>query len=222
MKLIDIKNILRTVLFVHAAMAFTLAGTPGPAKNQVSCSVEGSDKADWVHIGKATDDFVCVKPGVKWGKYTRIQIEPSSVLTDEREPLKEEDMRKLTAFFDTKLQSSFQEQIASEGPVLRIKPTIVGIRRSKTAANAVGLVALKVPLSYGGADVRFDLIDDRTGETVGIVGSGGRGRAWNGFQGLSALGHSRVVLDRSAKQIRRDLDLLRKNTEAEQLSNASE
>ncbi len=69
---------------------------------------------------------------------------------------------------------------------------------------------------------RFELIDGATAETVGIVSSGRRGRPWNGFQGLSALGHSRVVLDESAKQIKRDTDLLRKNTKAEQLSSGSE
>jgi hypothetical protein len=78
-----------------------------------------------------------------------------------------------------------------------------------------------MPLSYGGATVRFDLIDNDTGETVGIVTSGRRGRPWNGFQGLRALGHSRVVLNGSAKRIKRVTDLVRKGTETVQLSSAT-
>jgi len=209
----------RTTLLVRVAAILTLTGISGLAKNQPMCSAESNDKADWVLVEKAADDSVCVKPGVKWRKYTRVQIEPSLFApSDEGDALKEEDARKLTAFFDAKLQASFQNQAASEGPILRIQPTITAVRRSKSAVNAVSLVSIKMPLSYGGAAVRFDLIDDETGEAVGVITSGGRGRAWNGFQGLSALGHSRVVLNGSAKRIRHDTDLLREGTEAYEVS----
>lgn len=207
----------RTALLLHVAAVLILTTIPSLAATQAQCSLAGEEKPDWVVVGgtKTADDTVCVKPGVEWGKY-QFQIEPSSfALTDERQLLKEEDARKLTAFFDAELQSSFRNQTLQDGPVLRIKPTITGVRRSKSAVNAISLVSIKVPLSYGGAAVRFDLIDDTTGEIVGIVNSGGRGRAWNGFQGLRALGHSRSVLKGSAKRIRRDTEVLRKGTEAD-------
>src|SRR5262249_8151720 len=129
-------------------------------------------------------------------------------LANEEDTLNENEVQKLTAFFDAKLQSSFQNTGGPNAPLLRIKPTITSVRRSKSGVNAVGLVVAKVPLSYGGAAVRFDLIDGSTGEAIGVAISGRRGRPWNGLQGLSALGHSRVVLSDSAKRIKRDMDLL--------------
>lgn len=210
-----------TAIFLRVAITLTLASTAGMAKSQPTCSAEDNNRADWMVIRESKDHYVCVKPGVEWARYTRFQLEPASFKpTDQREALKEEDERKLTTYFDAKLQASFNDQQAGTGPSLRIKPTIMGVRRSRSGLNAVGMVLVRIPLSYGGATVRFDLIDNETGETVGFVAGGRRARPWNGFQGLKALGHSRVVLNGSAKQIKREADLLRKGAEAVQQSSA--
>src|SRR5215813_647661 len=127
------QKIHQSARFVQVAAVLTLASIPGLAESQPSCSVEGSDKADWVRVEKAAQDCVYVKPGVNWGKYARIQIEPSSFASvNEQEQMKEEDTWKLTAFFDAKLQLSFKDQAGSDGPVLRIKPMIMAVRRSKS------------------------------------------------------------------------------------------
>jgi hypothetical protein len=211
----------RTTIFLRVAMTLTLASISGLAKSQPTCSAEDTTSVDWTLVHESTDNYVCVKPGVEWARYTRFQLEPSSFApTDKREALKEEDERELTTFFDAKLQASFNDPQAEDGPSLRIKPTITAVRRSKTALNAIGIVFVRIPLSYGGATVRYDLIDNETGETIGIVTSSRRGRPWNGFQGLRAFGHSRVVLNGSAKRVKRNADLLRKSTETVQLSSA--
>jgi hypothetical protein len=212
----------RTAVFLRVVMTLTLASMTGLAKSQPPCSAEDNNRVDWTLVDKSTDSYVCVKPGVEWARYTRFQLEPSSFApTDKREALKQEDERKLTTFFDAKLQASFNDQQAGDGPSLRIKPTITAVRRSRSALNAIGVMLIRIPLSFGGATVRFDLIDNDSGETVGIVTSSRRGRPWNGLQGLRALGHSRVVLNGSAKRIKRDADILRKSTETVQLSSTT-
>ena len=210
----------RPAILLLVAMTLTLVTMSSLAKTQPTCPAEGNNSVDWTVVHKSTDNYVCVKPGVDWTRYTRFQLEPSSFApADKREALKEEDERKVTTFFDAKLQASFNDQQTEDGPSLRIKPTITAVRRSRSALNAIGIMLIRIPLSYGGATVRFNLIDNDTGETVGIVTSSKRERRWNGFQGLRALGHSRVVLNGSAKRIKHDTDLLWKSTETVQLSN---
>jgi hypothetical protein len=75
---------------------------------------------------------------------------------------------------------------------------------------------VRIPLSYGGATVRFDLIDNDTGETIGVITSTRRGHPWNSLQGLTALGHTRVALNGSANGMRHDADHLTSSTESQE------
>jgi hypothetical protein len=178
--------------------------------SQPRCSSGGSQQqATWQLVDKSAGNYVCLKPGVAWGKYDQFQIEPSSYEpANSRESLKTEDAEKLTTFFDTKLHSFYKAQVPASGATLKIKPVITGVRRSRPIVNLIGFALVPVPLSYGGASVHYDLIDAASGERVGVVTGRRRGRPWNVFQSLSSLGHARLVLNGDAKRIKRDTDEL--------------
>jgi hypothetical protein len=110
------------------AAIVTLAGIPGSAESTPTCSTEGIYTADWVVIKNTGEDSVCVKPGVRWGKYARIQLEPSSFgSTDSAQPLKPDDVKKLTAFFDAKLKSSFVTHVLGTMCYLCLRSGQMGI-----------------------------------------------------------------------------------------------
>ena len=96
-----------------------------------------------------------------------------------------------------------------------MKPIITDIKRTNSLANLVSFAALQIVVSYGGASVRYDLVDEATGMRVGEITSFRRARPWNVypwdlFKSFEALGQSSVILKSDARNLRRDLSRLSK------------
>jgi uncharacterized protein DUF3313 len=190
---------------------------------QATCSPEGVQQGSgWTLLDKSPSNYVCVKPHVDWTQYKQYELEPSVYTPlNSKEELKKQDAQKLTAYFDSKLQASYKGLPNTGGTTLKIKPVIVGVKRSRPALNVIGFLVVPVPISYGGAAVRYNLIDGNTGEIIGVVTGTRGGRPWNGFQSLSTLGHSRVVLNGDAKRLRKTTDGLVKSSPQLQTSVSS-
>ena len=184
-----------------------LADTP-----HATCSPQGvQQQSDWILVDKSSSNYVCVELTIDWNKYQTYQIEPSSyVPASSQGVLKPKDAEKLTAYFDSKIQASYKNVASGAGETLKIKPVIVGVKRSIPVLNLVGFLLVPFPISYGGAAVHYDLIDGDSGDVIGVVNGVRGGRPWNGLQSLSALGHGRVVLNGDAKRLKRDTDNLAK------------
>jgi len=196
----------RHLPFVIALMLI-LGTRAGVSQSAAACPGVSQQGQEWRLLDKSASNRVCLKPGVEWGKYRRIQLEESSYEPgNSANPLKAPEAKALVAYFDVRLRSAYGDNNHTNHAELKIVPVISDIRRSRPLINLIGFALAPVPLTYGGASVRFDLIDAKSGETIGVVTGRRRGRPWNIFQSLTSLGHARVVLDSSAKRLKQDTD----------------
>lgn len=163
----------------------------------------------WTLVDASKSNHLCVNPKIDWRTYDGVQIEPATFVPGaSTKPLKPEEVQKLTAYLDIRLKDAYKNH-PTGATSLSIKPTITDTKRSKPPVNVVGMLAVHMVLSYGGASILYDIADAKTGETIAVLTDTRKGRFYDIPEGLSSLGHSRVVLKRSAKQLRKNTDRLR-------------
>jgi hypothetical protein len=155
-------------------------------------------------------NLVRFDPTVDWQSYKQFRFVPSISATD---CLGAEGAAKLTSAFDRTLGSAFHDTAGSSGPVLEIRPVITGVKQTDTLTNAVSFVLIQMPLSYGAASVRYQLVDAESGRQVGEISSQRKAGPWNippweALASFRPLGQTTVLLKSDAKRLRKDINRL--------------
>jgi hypothetical protein len=161
-------------------------------------------------------NIVCTVPNVDWSTYGRLEIESVSMASANlKKPLSEHQVQ----FLKTALQNWLNKQFAKQSEAtgrgarpLKIRATITEVRRTNAILNAVTLAAIQTPVSFGGASVHFELIDDLEDGKVCEVILRGSGRIYEVFPGPMTLGDSKNVLSRASRQVRKEIEMLRENS----------
>lgn len=165
-------------------------------------------------VDKHASNLIRVSPHANWGIYRKYRLtpavyEPSGCKHD----LKPDEIRKLKTIVDRSLQMTFRKTIEAEGAVLEVRPVITSVKRTNTLLNAVGFVAIQAPISFGGAAVRYELLDGESGDPVGVISCRRNARPWNVYpwnllQNFEALGQGSVILKSDSRRLRKDLNRL--------------
>lgn len=172
---------------------------------------EGGER-DWQTMQKQKSNTVRVNPRTEWAGYGSIVLRPAVY-----EPAKAG--RKLTAkqeasvraAVDNSLRAVFPEAGNRGGKTLAVQPVILEVRRANPWVNVVSFAAVQAPVSYGGATVRYELVDADTNTPVGEIASKRCAGPWNVYpwqmlQAFQPVGHAASILKRDAKMLRKDLD----------------
>ncbi len=151
-----------------------------------------------------------------WGSYRYFRFEPVAyepLKTDHK--LSQRETAKVQTRLVTALDGAFANPQPDAGKVLVVKPVITDVKRTNALANMVSFAAFQIVVSYGGAGVRFDLVDAATGQKVGEMSSYRNARPWNVYpwdilESFKSVGQSSVILKSDAKLLRKDLQRLAK------------
>jgi hypothetical protein len=191
--------------------AFTTASRAQNAEPNTLPSAAGYQTVD-----KHASNLILVNPHAAWGAYTAYRITPAVY-----EPagsghlLKAGEIRRLTSIVDTSLQRKFDHPAEAEGRVLEVRPIITSFKRTNTLLNVVSFAAIQAPISFGGASVRYELVDGKSGEQVGVILCRRNARPWNVYpwnflKNFDALGQGSVILKGDSARLRKDLQRLDK------------
>jgi hypothetical protein len=167
-------------------------------------------------IDHRKSNLVRADMGADWRSYKRIRFEPVAY-----EPsgcghrLNPRQASKISSTFAAALESTRNKFDSNEGATILVRPVITNVKRTNTLVNLISFAAIQMPASYGGASVRYELLDESNGKQIGEITSSRNARPWNVypwnfFQNFEALGQSSVILKSEARSLRRDLDRLSK------------
>lgn len=201
-------------IMAFAIPLILIPSLPAQSTTKGQCASPDGKLDAWILVDDSKSNHLCVDPKVDWRSYESVQIAPATfVPSGSTKPPKPEAIQKLTAYFDASLREAYKDH-AGGGLSFSVKPTIADAKRARPAVNVIGMFMLPVVFSYGGASIRYDIIDSKTGETIAVLTDTRQGRFYDVPEGFSSLGHSRVVLKRSAKQLRKNTDRLRAHARA--------
>jgi len=166
------------------------------------------------------NEIVCATPGIDWSKYRKVEVSSVQVVpSDTRRPLTKQEVTKLADTLTESLQQRFAGAgIGTSSPAaahtLKLRAEVVEVRRTNRALNIVTLAAIQAPVSFGGATAHFELTDTESGQIVARIDMSGRGRLYDVFSSTCRLGHAERSLTRMPKQLDRDMQTLRSNSNA--------
>jgi hypothetical protein len=154
-------------------------------------------------------NFVCAKPGVDWSSFGHIEVEAITVSqANDEKPLTARQAEQLKTALERSLSKQFRAAEKGER-TLKIRATIMDVRRTKAILNVVTLAAIQAPVSFGSATAHFELIDASAGMKIGDVLVRGSGRTYEIIPSVTSLGDSKKVLGRASRQLGKDINLLR-------------
>jgi hypothetical protein len=203
------------IAFAGLLLALPLSSPAQSAASNPSPAVDGSQPQFQVIDGHKSN-LVRADPSADWASYKQIRFEPVAYEpSDPDHRLNTGQASKITSSFAASLDSAFRKVKSGEGAILRVTPIITKVKRTNTVINLISFAAVQMPASYGGASVRYELVDDASGKTIGEITSCRNARPWNVYpwnllQNFEALGQSSVILKSDARTLRRDLDRLSK------------
>jgi hypothetical protein len=165
-------------------------------------------------------NLVRFDPTVDWKHYTQFQFDTATAADT---CLKPQDAAKLNSAIDRSLQSAFKHVGSGSGPVLEIRPVLTGVKSTDTLFNVVSFALIQMPLSYGRAAVKYQLIDAASGRQVGEIASARNAAPWNlppweVLQSFRPLGHSTILLKDDSRRLRKDLKRLSRLTPVQPLT----
>ncbi len=171
-----------------------------------------SSPGNYATIDRHKSNLVRVDPAADWNSYQRFVFAPATYEpSDQRHSLKPGQRDNLLATVDSSLRKAIPESTGSEGRVLEVRPVITDVRRANPYVNAVSFAAIQAPVSYGGASLRFDLVDAASGALIGEVSSKRSAAPWNVYpwqilEAFQPVGHASTILKRDARMLRKDLE----------------
>jgi hypothetical protein len=192
-----------TSIAVIMSLAWSIAASAQPAS---------SAAGNFETIDNHKSNLVRVDPAAHWSAYQRFVFAPATYEpSDRRHSLKPGQRDKLLATVDSSLRKAIPESTSSEGRVLEVRPVITDVRRANPYVNAVSFAAIQAPVSYGGASLRFEMVDAASGALVGEVLSKRSAAPWNVYpwqmlEAFRPVGHASTILKRDARMLRKDLD----------------
>jgi hypothetical protein len=169
-------------------------------------------------INTRASNNVRVDTQVNWGTYKAYRFTPAVYEpVSSRHLLKPNEVRKVEASVDRSLHQKLGATTEVDGAVLEVRPVITSFRRTNTLLNLIGFAAIQAPISFGGASVRYELVDAGTGAEIGVITCKRNARPWNVYPwnalyNFEALGQGSVILKSDSATLRKDLRLLSKRS----------
>ncbi len=152
-------------------------------------------------------------PGIDWGKYTKLMIDPVMVYYHPKAKhrgIRPEELKTLTDEFRRLAIEAVKDAypvVDGPGPdVLRVRAAITNLVPADPLLNAATTAAIGVPVDIGKAAMEAEFLDSVTGRRLAAVidrKSGSVVRVWQGFTRWS---HVRHAFKQWAKELRRALD----------------
>jgi len=167
-------------------------------------------------VNKRASNLIRVNPQANWGSYGAYRLAPATYEPSGSKHLLEAwEVRRLEDVLDGSLGKTFKKQTAGEGPALEVRPILTDFKRTNTLLNVIGFAAIQAPISFGGASVRYELVDAASGDQIGVVSCQRNARPWNVYpwnvvQNFETLGQGSVILKSDSRRLRKDLELLAK------------
>jgi hypothetical protein len=169
-------------------------------------------------VSRRASNLIRINQETDWSSYRAYRLapavyEPAGKPSGAARELRPEEAGKIKAVVDRSLQKRFQRLPTGEDAVLEVRPVITGFKRTSTVLNVIGFAAIQAPVSFGGASVRYELFDGRTGEEVGEISCKSSARPWNVYPwnalyNFQALGQGSVILKSDSARLRKDLERL--------------
>ena len=222
------RSMIQMAAFLAVSVATAWAG-PGliaiPLTLPVAARFFTSKKAPVVpcnmkKIWTKADNFVCASPDIDWSDYGNVEVSSVEIApTNLKKPLTTRETQQLETSLRESLKKQFGEFATNKsGRTLKVRATVTEVRRTNNVLNIISLAAIQAPLSFGGASTRIELADGESDKTVAQISVSRRARVYDVFSSAQKLGHARKSLDRTAKQLNKDIQLLRGRFAAEEVT----
>jgi len=166
---------------------------------------------DMQTVTAKASNFVCANAEVDWSSYGRVEVTSVEIApTNLQKPLSEDEIEQLRTSLTESLKQQFGDSVNSgTGRTLKLRATVTEIKRSNKVLNIISIAAVQAPLSFGGASTHIELTDGDSGKTLAELSVSRRGRTYDVISGAQRLGHAKKSLNRTSKQVNKDIQLLR-------------
>ncbi|MBV9180786.1 MAG: DUF3313 family protein [Acidobacteria bacterium] len=213
------RSMVRTLIFVGLSAATSWAG-PGLVAVPVTLPLTvrfltskhvPAPPCDMQMVASKGSNYVCANPDIDWSSYGKVDVVSVDIAaTNLKKPLSDREIEQLKTSLAESLKRQFADITSMRtGRKLQLRATVTEIRRSNKALNIISLAAIQAPLSFGGATTHIEVADGDTGKTLAELTIGRRGRNYDVFSSTRSLGHAKKSLNRTSKQINKDIQLLR-------------
>jgi hypothetical protein len=157
------------------------------------------------------NNFICALPDIDWSGYTRVEVTAIEIApTNLKRPLTERELQQLKSSLLESLRKQFGDSVNSgTGRTLKVRATVTEVERTNNVLNIISLAAIQAPLSFGGASTRIELVDGDSNKPLAQITVNRRARVYDVFSSTQRLGHAKKSLDRTSKQLNKDIQLLR-------------
>jgi hypothetical protein len=165
-------------------------------------------------------NFVCASPDIDWSGYGSVEITSVEIApTNLKKPLTARETQQLEASLRASLKKQFGEFATNaSGRTLKVRATVTEVRRTHNVLNIISLAVIQAPLSFGGASTRIELADGESEKPLAQISVSQTARVYDVFSSAQKLGHARKSLDRTAKQLNKDIQLLKGRFNTEDVS----
>jgi hypothetical protein len=212
------RSIFQTAAFLAVAVTTAWAG-PGLIAIPITLPVVARfltakkvpvPQCDLKMIWTKGNNFVCALPDIDWSDYGRVEVTAIEIApTNLKKPLTERERQQLQSSLLESLRKQFGDSVNSgSGRTLKVRATVTEVRRTNNVLNIISLAAIQAPLSFGGASTRIELADGDSNKTLAQITVSSRARVYDVFSSAQRLGHAKKSLDRTSKQLNKDIQLL--------------
>jgi Protein of unknown function (DUF3313) len=170
---------------------------------------------------KRGSQTIRVNPDANLSLYNTISV-GNVAYTGQANKLKPQESDKLVLLLHDTLitdlaATKLSRDIAAAG-ALTLNANITRVKRSHPWINVVTMAAVFVPLDLGAANVTAWIVDQRTGQVVAEIETGGCGQIYQVLQSLQPFGQSKLVLRKESRSISKEVNRMNWNQQQAKLN----
>ncbi len=171
------------------------------------------DSSQLAPVPGEPDRLYWESPGVAWGSYTKVMLEPVTLCLSQEargRELRPEDTSRMKDYFRAKAVEAIQSGypvVDAPGPgVLRIRAAITDLVPTNVAQNLLTTAALGLAVDMGGASMEAEFLDGTTGERLAAVIDRKTGSPLALVENFTTWDHAKAAFDEWAQELRQALD----------------